>query len=212
MPDVRFEPRVSYRNELLLPLNLYPAFRVPPGITVHAPIFVSAQQMQRLAPADTIKVVAGLTKTEFSLRFPDFVKQWRQVRSGSAARWQFQGGVVGLDAAITLYMAEGFQQDPRIFAMIMEHELLHVRDEVDLITRYAPAEARRDQYVQRYLIDGREVDDSMFQTWFRGKGFEQWIHDGIWAPEHNRRGRARDSGTEWDRYRENIDKFMRSPG
>jgi len=94
----------------------------------------------------------------------------------------------------------------------MEHELLHVRDEVDLITRYAPAEARRDQYVQRYLIDGREIDDSMFQNWFRGKGFEQWIHDGIWAPEHNSRGRARDSGSEWERYRENIDKLMRSPG
>jgi hypothetical protein len=210
MPDVQFQPRVSYRNELLLPLNLYPPIRVPPGITARAPIFVSAQEMQRLSPSQTIRVVAGLTHTQFSLRFVDLSKQWRQTRSGSAAaRWQFQGGTVCLELSIAVYVAEGFQQDVRIFATIIEHELLHVYDEVDLVTRYAPAEVRRDQYVQRYLIEGREVDDSMFQRWFRGNGFEQWIRDGVWVPEHNRRATSRDSGPEWDSYRETIDRFMR---
>lgn len=209
MPTVRFEPRVQYRNELLLPLGLYPPIRVPPGVSVRAPFFVSAQEMFRLAPSRTITVVGGLTKAEFSIRFPDSA-QWRQVRSGGAAlRWQFQGGVVHLDVTLALYVAEGFQRDARVFATIMEHELLHVYDEIDLVTRYMPAQALNDQYTQRYLVQGREVDDSMFQRWFRGAGFEQWIRDGIWVPEHNRRAQVRDSGPEWVRYREKIDAIMR---
>jgi hypothetical protein len=211
MSALRFEPRVQYSNQLLLPLGLYPPIHVPPGMTVYAPIFVSAREMQRLAPSRTIRVVAGLTEVQFSLRFANFSHQWQQTRSGgSATRWQFQGGAVCLDLTVSLYVAEGFQQDARIFATIMEHELLHVYDEIDLVKRYMPAEAVRDQYVQRYLIERRVIDDSMFQHWFRSSGFEQWIRDGIWAPEHNRRGQVRDSGPEWNRYREKIDAFMRA--
>jgi hypothetical protein len=168
-------------------------------------------EMQRLAPAQTIKVIAGLTTAEFSLRFANPSLQWRQVRSGGAlTRWQFQGGKVSLNVLISVYVAEGFQSYNQALALILEHELLHVQDEIDIVSRFMPTAALRDQYVQRYLVEGRELDDPMYRRWFAGPGFQEWVHDSVWAPEHNRRGQIRDSGVEWESFRKRIDEFQRT--
>src|SRR6266478_6958614 len=178
MANLGFEPTIRYRNDLLLPLQLYPPIRVPAGVSVRAPFFVSAAEMQRLAPAKTIKVIAGLTTAEFSLHFANPSLQWRQVRSGGAlTRWQFQGGKVSLNVLISVYVAEGFQSYNQALAVILEHELLHVQDEIDIVSRFMPMAALRDQYVQRYLVEGREVDDPMYRRWFAGTGFQEWVHD-----------------------------------
>lgn len=76
--------------------------------------------------------------------------------------------------------------------------------------RVVAGQARQDQYVRQYLLEGAPVDDGMFRNWFRGDGFQTWIKNGIWAPEHNRRGEQRDSGPDWQRYRERIDSLMRT--
>jgi len=168
-------------------------------------------EMQRLAPAQTIKVIAGLTTAEFSLHFANPSLQWRQVRSGGAlTRWQFQGGKVSLNVLISVYVAEGFQSYNQALAVILEHELLHVQDEIDIVSRFMPMAALRDQYVQRYLVEGREVDDPMYRRWFAGTGFQEWVHDSVWVPEHNRRGQMRDSGAEWESFRKRIDEFQRT--
>jgi hypothetical protein len=211
MPNLGFEPSIRYRNGLLLPLQLYPPIRVPAGVSVRAPFFISAMEMQRLAPAQTIKVIAGLTTAEFSLCFANPSLQWRQVRSGGAlTRWQFQGGKVSLNVLISVYVAEGFQSYNQALAVILELELLHVQDEIDIVSRFMPMAALRDQYVQRYLVEGREVDDPMYRRWFAGTGFQEWVHDSVWAPEHNRRGQMRDSGAEWESFRKRIDEFQRT--
>ena len=212
MPDVEFRPNVTWRNDLLWPAALYGA-RVPHGLPetwVRAPLYVTAAEMQRLSPSSTIRVVAGLTTAEFSVRFADVQQQWRTVPGGGGQRWQFQGGVVYWDLGMALYVVEGFRDFERILVTIMEHELLHVLDERGIVTDYMTAQARQDQYVRRYLLEGAPVDDAMFRNWFQGTGFQDWIKNGIWVPEHNRRATQRDSGPEWERYRERIDSLMRS--
>jgi len=210
MPPVQFQPNVRYRNEVLLPLSSYPHIRVPPGVSARTPFFVSAAEMQRLAPAKTIKVIAGLTTAEFSLRFANSA-QWRQVRLGGAlTRWQFQGGGVILDVLISVYVAQGFESYAQALAVILEHEFLHVQDDIDIVSRFMPTAALRDQYVQQYLCQGKEVDDSMYRQWFAGSGFQNWVRDSVWVPEHNKRGDIRDSGAEWETFRRRMDEFQRT--
>jgi hypothetical protein len=211
MPPVQFQSNVHYRNDIPLPLSSYPHIRVPPGVSARTPFFISADQMQRLAPARTIKVVAGLTTAEFSLRFATPAQQWRQVRSGGAlARWQFQGGAVIFDVLITVYVADGFRPYPKSVAIILEHEFLHVQDDIDIISRFMTAAAPQDQYVQRYLCQGTEVDESMYRQWFAGAGFQNWVRDGVWLPERNRREATRDSGAEWANFRRRIDELQQA--
>ena len=212
MPDVEFRANVTWRNDLLWPASLYGA-RVPAGLpetSVRAPLYISAAEMQRLSPSRTIRVVAGLTVADFSVRFADMQQQWRTVAGSGGPRWQFQGGIVYWDLAMSLYVAEGFRNYERVLVTIMEHELLHVLDERGIVTDYMAGQARQDEYVRRYLVEGAPVDDGMFRNWFRGDGFQTWIKNGIWAPEHNRRGEQRDSGPDWQRYRERIDSLMRT--
>lgn len=213
MPNVDFRPNLTYRHPLLWPATLFRA-NVPAGLpssAIRAPIYVSAEEIQRLSPSRTIRVVGGLTRREFAVRFADIQQQWQRVsRGGTSPWWQFQGGTVYWDLNIGVYVAQGFRNYQNILAVIMEHELLHVFDEIDIVRNYMGPQARRDEYVRRYLLEGNPVDDSMFQRWFRGRGFSDWIRNGIWAPETNRRTQRRDSGPEWERYRQRIDQLMRA--
>jgi hypothetical protein len=211
MPDVQFKANIRWRNELLWPASLFGA-RVPQGLPetcVRAPLYVTAAEMQRLSPSRTIRVVAGLTTADFSVRFDDMQRQWPTV-SGASPRRQFQGGIVYWDLLMAVYVVEGFRDFEQIQTTIMEHELLHVADEIGIVKDYMAAQARQDDYVRRYLLEGQPVDESMFRTWFLGTGFQDWIKNGIWVPEHNRRAESRDSGPEWQRYRGRIDSLMRS--
>ncbi len=212
MPPFQFRPNVRYRNDQNLNVSSYGPIRVPGGVSARAPFFVSAVEMQRLAPANTIKVIAGLTTADFSLRFASPTQQWGQVRlGGPASRWQFQGGVVILDIVISVYVADGFKPFPKTVAVILEHEFLHVQDEIDIISRFMPRAALQDEYVQKYLTRGQDADESMYRRWFAGNGFQDWLRDGVWVPEHNKRAEARDSGAAWESYRKRIDELQRSP-
>lgn len=208
MPQFQFRPSVRYRNEQKLDSS-FGHIHVPQGVIARMPFFVSAEQMQRLAPANTIKVIAGLTVPEFSLKFSN-PSQWTQVRlGGSVTRWQFTGGPVILDILISVYVADGYQSLKKIAATILEHEFLHVQDEIDLITNFMPKAALKDEYVDKYLTRGQDVDESMYRRWFAGTSFSDWVRDGVWVPEHNKRADARDSGAQWDSYRRRIDELQR---
>ena len=218
-PVYEFKPLVSFGNDLLLPAPLY-GIRVPPGLVgqVPGPDFVSPARMvsmlqaARGGPGGGLGVVHGLTKAEFSLRFSNPGQQWKQVRTGSGPPfWQFQGGDVFLEVEITVYVLDGDRPHPgdrisnRIFAIIVEHELLHVLDEIDLVSQWMPAQARQDEKVKKYLTNAEPVDDSMFRFWFQGRGLENWLRDGLWAPEHNARAAVRDSPGEYGRLQRAID-------
>ena len=116
-------------------------------------------QAARGGPGGGLGVVHGLTKAEFSLRFSNPGQQWKQVRTGSGPPfWQFQGGDVFLEVEITVYVLDGDRPHPgdrisnRIFAIIVEHELLHVLDEIDLVSQWMPAQARQDEKVKAIVL------------------------------------------------------------
>jgi len=145
-------------------------------------------------------------------RFPNLAQQWREVRTSAAVpSWQFQGGDVFFDATITVYVLDGDRPQPnddlgrQLFAIIMEHELLHVLDEIDIVSRWMAPEAYRDDKVLRYLSNAQLVDNAMFQSWFRGSGFSNWLRDGLWVPEHNRRGSIRDAAHQYGVLQRQID-------
>lgn len=221
----RFESRVRYKNDLLLAVSLYPKFEVPAGLVVRVPSFVTAAKMQQLAPQRTLAVVAGLTTVDFQLRFADPSGQWRRRMRGSTRMWEFQGGTVYLDAEIAVYVADGFRprspdepayypMQEKLYTVILEHEYLHVEDEVDLIQRFLPAKVRQDGQVLSKLIRRQPLLDRQFHHWIRNRnaegrtGLGQWIFSD-WANEHNRRATARDTGPAWSSYRQRIDTMMR---
>jgi hypothetical protein len=118
-----------------------------------------------------------------------------------------------LDVLISVYVAEGFKPFPKSVAVILEHEFLHVQDEIDIVSRFMPQAAQQDEYVKRYLTQAQPVDESMYRRWFgpSATGFRDWLHDGIWATEHNGRANARDSGGAWETYRQRIAELQRTP-
>jgi hypothetical protein len=219
-----FQPRIRFVNELRLPPSFY-RIRVPPGLSEHSvpqPIFVSPQRMLQLLrsrsqsnPSGNLGVPHGLTTAEFSLAFSAFANQWRQVPTPAATpTWVFQGGDIILEVAIGLYVLEGDRPIPNdapseeIYRIIVEHELLHVSDEIDIIRNWFPPVATRDAKVQQFLAQSQPLDGPTFQHWFRGAGFQQWLeHD--WAQEHNRRNALRDTSAEYRRLTEQIDAQRR---
>ena len=219
-PVYHFRPRISFGNDVPLAAATS-GVQVPPGLpstSVRAPTFVDPTTMvSMLQSADSghgrgLGVVHGLTVTEFAVTFPNPAQQWRQVRTGAPLPfWQFQGGDVFFDTTITVYVLEGDRPQTnddlsrQLFAIIMEHELLHVFDEIDIVSRWIPAEACRDDKVLKYLTNAEPVDDAMFRSWFRGRGFSNWLKDGLWVPEHNRRKSIRDAPHEYATLQSRID-------
>jgi hypothetical protein len=220
-PVYAFKPFISFGNDLLLPAALY-GIKVPPGLSpssVPAPDFISPSAMVSLlrqAPGGGhgrgLGVTHGLTTADFAIRFPNFAQQWRQVRTAATVPfWQFQGGDVYLDVTITVYVLEGDRPQVdddltlELFAIIMGHELLHVLDEIDIVKNWMAPQAYRDDKVLKYLSNAEPVDNAMFQSWFRGDGFSNWLKDGLWAPEHNRRGGLRDAPQQYAALQRQID-------
>jgi len=207
-PVYNFKPRITLGNDLLLPASLY-GIRIPPGLSpsgIPAPNFVTPAVMVSMLKDPQshhqtgLHVVHGLTTSEFGASFANIAQQWRQVPKGSSAPfWQFYGGDVYLDLTITVSVLEGDRPQPnddlsrRIFAIIMEHELLHVLDEIEIVRTWMPTKLPADNMVLKYLTNAEPVDNAMFQSWFKGSGFSDWLKGGFWAPEHVRRGSLRDS-------------------
>lgn len=222
-PVWAFKPNISFENESGLPAD---DIKVPPGLSssgVPGPTYVTPTRMVELlrqgsssAAGHNLGIVHGLTTAELSVRFADFSRQWVQVSTGVPGRfWQFRGGDIYLDLSISVYVLEGDRpasNDPissQIFKIIMQHELLHVADEVDLVTQWMPSEAYRDHMVEKYLSNAQTVDDSMLQSWFRGDRFEDWLRTGIWSAEHNRRAGIRDTPKEYAALQDQINALRR---
>lgn len=222
-PAFRFRDRVRHRNPSSLDVEGL-GLDLPDGLSPeHArrPTFVPPERMLRLlrnrrGGTGRLGVVHGLTRADFSLRFSDFDRQWRRTRSGGGpASWVFQGGDVYLEVTLEVFVLEGDRPSSgdragrRIFKIIMEHELEHVADEIELVRHWMPPRAYRDRMVRRYLADGQPVQERMFRNWFRTDQFERWLRNGLWAPEHNRRQARRDSPERYRELQERIDEQRR---
>jgi hypothetical protein len=207
-PVYEFTPRITFGNGVI-PAATY-GLKVPPGLpstSVPAPDFIDPGKMGPLRHSaggghgSSLGVVHGLTVTEFAVTFSKST-QWRQVGTKFPS-WQFQGGDVFLDATIRVYVLEGDRPQAnddlsrQLFAIIMEHELLHVLDEIDIVSRWIAPAAYKDDKVLKYLTNAAPVDNAMFQYWFKEGHFSEWLRDGLWVPEHNRRAAVRDAASQY---------------
>ena len=203
MASLRFSSTVSYDSDLMVPIPYYPGLRVPPGVPAREPIAISFGEMSRLAP-DKFPAPAGLTvPTKISAKLTG---PWKQ-SGNTPATWQFQGGDLQLAVNVAVYIIDKYRPVPKLFEMILSHELLHVQDDIDIVTQYLPEELPGDEYVKKYLIDQKPVDDAMYRNWFIEDRFSKYVRD-IWVLERNRRGGGRDSGPVYDHYKLEIAKLL----
>lgn len=195
-----FTGRVRYTNQLLLPTGLYPPFEAPATVPTWDAIPASLADMVTLSidrrrtygyQVDTQGLLssfpAGYTRTDVSVRFDDFGRQWTQGPRG----WRFGGGRIVMDLTIAIYADERALDKPRCWTLILEHELKHAADEVDIVTRWLPLRAPNVPFLRSDLTT--TIPDAEFDRRIRGRGdgrgseFEQWLQRYVWVPESSRR-------------------------
>jgi hypothetical protein len=195
-----FFGRVRYKNQILLPRGLYPPISVPPGVVAYHPFAASMADMIRLGTerrrkydytvdlTDALsRFPAGYTHTDLAVRFVNFDRQWR--RDGSF--WRYQGGQVCLDLTVAVYADERASDRPRCLMLILEHELLHVADEIDIVTNWLPHAVARARFIPGHFQI--PIRDDEFNSQLRGpgqgegSGFERIIQRSLWIPESSRR-------------------------
>lgn len=233
---VTFKPRISWpRNELLLPAEVF-GISVPKGVDafdVRDPKIVDVAEMMRLAPnsggssSGQLAIVNGLVTANLTIKFPDPKKQWRKSPLSSRGTpahgpWQFEftGGDVFLDLEMGIYLAKAVDYDPnddlsvQIFALIYEHELLHVLDEIDIVTRWLPAHVLAEPVVARHLVEGKPYVYGKASSTAMEQDFAEFIAKIIiadityfWVTEKNRRARLRDDPAEYRIVQDKVDRL-----
>jgi hypothetical protein len=113
-------------------------------------------------------IAAGFTDTDLTVAFAAFDKSWQ--RDGEV--WKFLGGELVLTLSIGVHIDERTKQAGRrrCMELILEHELLHVRDEIDIVTTWLPAQALQDAVVRNTLTAAARVPAAHFDQWVRGDG------------------------------------------
>jgi len=205
MADLHFQAQVTYGKKTSVDIYFAASHCVSSSVAEQFVYFVSKPQLQALA--HTAGGVAGLTVADFSLEFPDFVTQWSSAGSSGTKAWRFQGGPLLLKSLVKIYVDDRARGRSEVLDVIMEHEFLHVADEIEVLRNDVPAKLREDSIVRQYLIDKKPVDDTMFQNWFKTSKFQEYVQP-VWAEEHNRRGKKRDSGMEYARYINSVSTRM----
>jgi hypothetical protein len=201
MADLRFQEQVTYGKPTSVDIHFAASHCVSSIVAQQFVYFLPKPQLQALA--HTAGGIAGLTVGEFGLEFQDFASQWRCVSERGIKTWIFQGGTVVLKSLVKIYVDDRFRARSDLLDVIMEHEFLHVADEIEVLRTDVPARLRQDSIVSQYLIQKRPVDNIMFESWFKTSKFKEYVEP-VWAEEHNRRGRRRDSGMEYARYINSI--------
>ena len=203
MATLNITPSVGYANDQLISLSQYPGLRVPPGIKPREPDPVNFARMSQLAP-NKFPAPAGLTvPTDMSVKLKGV---WAPVGK-DPVQWQFQNGELQLAVTIAVYIIENYRPIPKLFELIMSHELLHVQDEIDVATQFLPKELPKDEWVKKFLIDQSKVDDAAYRNWFTTDKFENYVRD-TWVLERNERGKGRDSGPGYERYKLDVAKLL----
>ena len=89
--------------------------------------------------AQTAGGIAGLTVGDFDLAFQDFASQWQPVTQGGIRTWAFQGGALLLKSLVKIYVDDRFRDRTDLLDLIMEHEFLHVADEIEVLRTDVPS-------------------------------------------------------------------------
>jgi hypothetical protein len=175
-----------------------------------------------------LATVDGLVDTDLTVTFANVAAQWRRLpdpdgrpATRGPVRFQFAGGDLVLNLRIGLYLLKYI--DPnldddlsvQIFATIYGHELLHVLDETDVVTNWLPPRVRAEPFIDNTLAKQQpftfglpsQTADQVEQE-FRRKIVEMtnnYVRNGLWAPEVNRREGLRDAPTEYKKVQDRVD-------
>jgi hypothetical protein len=209
----RFVPRVRYLNQGAPPANSAPN-AVPQRLQ---PIFIPDTEMQRRTPVAMSRMIqqgvlggtAGLTVPSFSLSYSNFSQQWQSsaISGTRIQQWLFQGGDVYLDLEIAVYVDQAISTArlrDRMLRMIMPHELLHVRDAIEIVTQVMPTRLTAHPIVRSSLVNPQPLDEGSFQSMIRGDGLLRMIRDDIFYSEWNNRVRQLDSGASYGTYASDL--------
>lgn len=207
-PAFEIKSRIVHANTVIVPKARYP-IKPPSGLTasdLRLPKFVRREDMMKLLSGtqknnpSKLASVHGLVTAEFAVIFPAGDKQWqRSPLAQNRVSWRFQGGDVVLEATITVHVLEDDRPldkdrlSQKLFAVIWEHELLHVLDDIEIIRDWLPRQVREDEWSRKYLVDAQELPDSTFDHYIRKDNLTSWFRDGPWLTERNRRAGIRDS-------------------
>ena len=171
-----FSARVVYQSDHAVPAEIKKRIGVPAGVEARQPFYASLAgivqvrqaRQRRFAYQDTGLggIAAGFTDTDLAVAFADFDKSWQ--RDGEI--WKFLGGELVLTLSIGVHIDERTKQRRRCMELILEHELLHVRDEIDIVTNWLPAAALADSFVRASLTAAARVPAAHFDAWIRGSG------------------------------------------
>ena len=211
-PAFKIKSRIVHANTVIVPRSRYP-IKPPKGLTasdLRLPKFVRREDMMKLLggtqknnPAK-LASVHGLVTAELAVTFPDVDKQWqRSTGAQNRISWRFLGGDLVLEATIAVHVLDddrpldkdGLSQ--KLFAVIWEHELEHVLDDIEIIRDWLPGQVRQDEWTRRYLVDGQELPDPTFDHYIRKNNLTSWFRDGPWLGERNRRADIRDSAANY---------------
>lgn len=204
MAALKVTSSTGFTSTKLIARAQYPGLRVPHGIPANEPIAVPFSRMSQLAP-NKFPAPAGLTVLE--KRSVSLAGPWKQVAGTTPPRWQFQGGELKLEVELGVYIIDKYQPIPKLFEVIMTHELMHVQDSYDILGTFLPKELVKDDNIKKYLVDQAEVDDSAYRYWFTGDKLKEYVTT-IWTEEWNKRGKARDSGPLYERYKQDVAKLL----
>jgi hypothetical protein len=213
-PRYELKPNITFANSERLAATKY-NIKIPSGLAgqkLSAPEFVTYEKLKSLVKSkDTPKTLGltyGLVTAEFDISFPAKTTQWKAVDGGKYR--QFQGGTVNLDLKFGVYLWDYLKpkkQDEigdKIFAIVMEHELLHVLDAVDVVSRWLPQKAYSDIQIKRLLSKGRPLPEKDYKHWIEKGNLTDWIENGYVNPEYNRRTAKRDSPAQYKAYSAKI--------
>lgn len=211
-PAFEIRSRIVHANKVIVPKARYP-IRPPNGLTatdLRLPKFVRREDMMKLLSGtqknnpSQLASVHGLVTAEFSVIFPDIDRQWqRSIAAQNRVSWRFQGGDVVLEATITVHVLEEDRPldkdrlSRKLFAVIWEHELLHVLDDIEIVRDWLPGQVSEDEWTRKYLAEAQELPDPTFDHYLRKGNLTSWFRDGPWLAERNRRAGIRDSAANY---------------
>jgi hypothetical protein len=198
-----FNSSVNYTNQLLFPRELYPPIDIPPEVVVYDGIAKTRADMVNMATerrnryqylpnsSDRMLVLpVGYTLSDLAVRFEDIDRQW-DCRN---QRWYFCGGRIKLELTLGIYITREAINKPGCWAMILEHEMRHVMDELDIVHNFLPQTLASSPRTRGFL-QGAILDDD-FDRVIRGSGagegseFEQNIQRFVWVIESSNRATA----------------------
>lgn len=179
---------------------------LPTGYVAFQPEFYSLAQIvdvkmqrQRLynyQPAGSgLDLAAGFTDTRVSVQFVNCPAQWRREQDSMV----YLGGTVDVTIRVRIVADERTSSRGtrhRCFALLYNHELLHVRDEIDIAANWLRAQIEADAFVRQALTVGNRMPVRQFEENIRpsangsGSYLESRIIREVYLPESSRRSLA----------------------